>query len=107
MLLGVGADFDIRPDLRVSTNANYLAFAETEVLETVRNQGSLSNSIGYDLSAAIIWRPFDNQNLILRASGAALVVADGLQELLANDQEPGGIDDDVLYSILGNIIVTY
>ena len=107
MLIGLGADFDLRPDLRVSTNFNYLRFAETAILETVRNQGPIDNEIGIDVSAAVIWRPFDNQNVVLRLSGAALIAGDGFKQIYASAEDPGGIDEDIFYSVLGNIIVTY
>ena len=107
MLIGLGADFDLRPDLRVSTNFNYLRFAETELLETLRNQGPIDNEIGLDVSSAVIWRPFDNQNLVLRLSGAALIAGDGLKEIYAFKENSSGIDENILYSVLGNIIVTY
>ena len=35
-LLGLGADFDILPQLRLSTNANYLRFVTTAPLEFLR-----------------------------------------------------------------------
>lgn len=107
MLIGLGSDFDLRPDLRVSTNFNYLRFAETEVLETVRNQGPIDNEIGLDLSSAVIYRPFDNQNVVLRLSGAMLIAGDGFKEIYASEADPEGIDEDIFYSVLGNIIVTY
>lgn len=107
LLVGLGADFDIRPDLRLSTNFNYLRFAETEVLQTLRNQGTIDKEIGYDLSTALIYRPFDNQNLVLRLSGAALYAGDGLREIYASEADPSGLDKNILYSVLGNVIVAY
>ena len=38
ILLGVGADFDVLPELRLSVNANYLWFDDTAVLEALRKQ---------------------------------------------------------------------
>ena len=81
--------------------------AETAILETVRNQGPIDNEIGLDVSSAVIWRPFDNQNLVLRLSGAALFAGDGFKQLFASEENPSGIDKDIFYSVLGNIIVTY
>ncbi len=59
------------------------------------------------MSSAVIWRPFDNQNVVLRLSGAALIAGDGLKEIYAFKENPSGIDENILYSVLGNIIVTY
>jgi hypothetical protein len=101
-LLGLGADFDVLPQLRLSLNANYLRFNTTAVLEELRQQPDLSNEIGWDLSAAVIWRPFLNQNVVLRLSGAGLIPGDGFQELYGSED-----DDDIFYSVLGNIVLVY
>lgn len=101
-LIGAGADFDITPEFRLSLNANYLRFNESESLEELRQQGSIDNAIGWDLSAASIWRPFLNQNVVLRLSGAALVPGDGFDDLYGSED-----DDDIFYSVLGNIVLVY
>jgi hypothetical protein len=97
-LLGGGVDLDILPELRLSFNANYLEFAETEVLEVARNQGNVDKEIGLDLSAAIIWRPYMSQNVVLRLSYAQLLAGDGFNDLYG-DEDP--------YSLLFNLILTY
>ena len=71
-LIGVGADFDILPELRVSTNVNYMEFDDTSVLEVARNQQEIAQEIGLDVSVAAIYRPFFTQNVVFRLSGAAL-----------------------------------
>jgi hypothetical protein len=101
-LIGAGTDLDILPQLRLSFNANYLRFNKTAVLENLRQQGNLSNEIGWDLSSAIIWRPFLNQNVVFRLSGAVLLAEDGFKELYGADD-----DDDVFYSALANLVLTY
>ena len=98
LLLGGGVDMDLLPELRLSFNANYLAFADTEVLEVARNQGSVDEEIGLDLSAAIIWRPFMSQNVVVRLSYAQLFAGDGFKDLYGDDDP---------YSFLGNIILTF
>jgi len=102
MLLGVGADFDLTPEIRLTANANHLWFENTSSLETLRVEGSIPKDIGYDLSASAIWRPKANQNIVFRLSGAALVAGDGFQDLfdnLGNQNE--------FYSILANVTLTY
>jgi hypothetical protein len=101
-LLGAGADFDILPSLRLSTNVNHLWFNETSSLETLRVQEDISNDIGWDVSAAAIWRPFLNQNVVLRLSGAALLPGQGIEDLYGTED-----DDKIFYSVLGNIVLTY
>ena len=102
ILAGVGADFDISPEVRVSANANHLWFENTSVLETLRVEGSIPDDIGFDVSAAAIWRPNANQNLVFRLSGAALIAGDGFRDLFDN---LGG--DRVYYSILANAVLSY
>lgn len=102
MLVGVGVDFDITPELRVSANANHLWFENTESLQALRNEGSIPNSIGYDLSAAAIYRPSAIQNVVFRLSGAVFDASDGFSDLFAQDRRSG-----TYYSILFNAILTY
>lgn len=97
-LIGVGADFDITPEWRLSLNANKLGFANTSSLEVYRQVGSIDKDIGWDLSASAIYRPFFTQNVIFRLSGAALIPGDGFEELYG---------DETSYSILANLLLTY
>ena len=101
LLLGIGGDFDVLPELRVSTNANYLRFDTTAPLELLRNQGNISNDIGWDLSIALIYRPLFIQNVVFRLSGAMLFAGDGFRDLFVDRNK------DVYYSVLANMILTY
>lgn len=102
MLLGVGADFDLTPQFRLSANANHLWFEDTATLQVLRNEGSIPKEIGFDLSAAAIWRPKANQNLVFRLSAATLVAGDGFRNLFT---ARGGGQEFV--SILANVVLTY
>lgn len=102
-LIGAGADFDILPELRLTTNVNYMAFDDTTVLEVARNQQDIDREIGWDVSAALIYRPFFTQNVVFRLSGATLFAGEGLQDLYGADAD----EDDVFYSVLANLILTY
>ena len=102
MLVGLGADFDLTPHFRLSANANHLWFENTATLEVLRNEGSIPKEIGYDLSAAAIWRPKANQNIVLRLSAATLLAGDGFQDLFDNLGE-----EQEFYSILANVVLTY
>ena len=102
MLLGAGADFDLTPEFRLSANANHLWFENTSSLEALRNEGSIPKEIGWDLSAAAIWRPKANQNIVFRLSGAALLSGDGFDDLFDNLGNTG-----TYYSVLANVILTY
>lgn len=98
VLAGVGADFDLLPTLRLSTNFNHLWFADTAVLEVARNQGGIPREIGWDLSAALIWRPFMSQNAVVRLSYAELLPGAGFRALFP---------DENAYSLLANVVFTY
>ena len=98
MLAGVGTDFDLTPTLRVSGNFNYLGFADTAVLEVLRQQGPIDRALGLDSSFALTWRPLAIQNVVARLSVAALIPGSGYKQLFG---------DQVAYSVLGNVVLTY
>jgi hypothetical protein len=102
ILAGVGADFDLTPQFRLSANANHLWFENTATLQALRNEGSIPRAIGYDLSAAAIWRPKANQNLVFRLSAATLLAGDGFRDLFT--ARGGGRE---FVSILANVVLTY
>ncbi len=102
MLLGIGADFDVTPETRISVNLNQLWFENTAVLEVLRNQGDISRNIGQDLSVSAIYRPNTNQNIVFRLSAAALIPGEGFDELFANSPRY-----DAYYSILANATFTF
>ncbi len=102
MLVGAGADFDLTPEVRLSANANHLWFENTATLQALRNEGSIPKEIGFDLSAAAIWRPAATQNLVFRLSGAALLPGGGFKDLFTDIQR-----DRAYFSFLANAILTY
>ena len=102
MLVGLGADFDLTPELRISANANHLWFENTSSLQALRVEGSIPKDIGYDLSAAAIYRPKANQNMVFRLSGAALVSGGGFRDLFDNLGQ-----GRTYYSLLANVTLTY
>ncbi|MGN3974309.1 hypothetical protein [Tsuneonella sp. SYSU-LHT278] len=102
MMVGVGADFDLTPTLRVSANANHLWFENTSSLQALRNEGSIPREIGWDLSASAIWRPWANQNAVARLSAAALVPGAGFRDLFDNSN-----GNRNYYSVLANVVLSY
>ena len=98
---GVGADFDILPELRVLTNVSWLQWDSVQVLETLRQQDRLSREIGWDISAGLIYRPLFTNNIVLRASGSVLIPGSGYEELF--DER----SDEPPYSALVNVTFTY
>ncbi len=102
ILAGVGADFDLTPQFRLTANANHLWFENTSTLQVLRNEGSIPKEIGFDLSASAIWRPKANQNLVFRLSAATLLAGDGFQNLFT--ARGGGRE---FVSVLANVVLTY
>jgi hypothetical protein len=100
-LLGVGADFDVSPRVRVVSNVNYLEFDNLSTLSVLRNQRLTSTRIGTDVSVGFQYRPFFTQNVVVNGSFAALLPAKGLRELYGNAV------DGTQYSALLNILLTF
>jgi hypothetical protein len=100
MLLGLGVDFDVTPELRVTLNANQLWFENTSSISAVRNQGTVDKNLGLDLSLSLTYRPQMIQNVVLRASGATMLGGAGYDNLFgANEPDP--------YSVVLNAVLTY
>jgi hypothetical protein len=102
VLAGLGADFDLTPEFRLSGNANHLWFDNTATLQALRNQPGIRREIGFDLSAAAIWRPKATQNIVMRLSAAALIPGAGFRDLFAQVGREGQF-----FSILANVVLTY
>ena len=102
VLLGGGADFDVLPQLRISANINHIAFANTAVIQALRQQGSISTDLGWDYSLATIWRPWMTQNIVFRTSGAIFSPNTGFNSLFTTAEH-----DSILYSILFNMVLSF
>jgi hypothetical protein len=100
-LLGVGADADLTPNLRLLGNVSHLSFATTAVLDELRAQANISRDIGTDLSSALQYRPFLTQNIVFSASVAALLPGAGFKELYNTDRL------GIPYSLLFNMVLRY
>ena len=100
-LVGAGADVDLTPQVRLIGNLSYLRFADTTVLGVLRNQAPPPRGIGWDVSAAVQWRPFMSQNVVFNFSAAALLPGKGLKQLY--DEGERGPQ----YSVLGNLLLTF
>jgi hypothetical protein len=71
-------------------------------VEALRQQGNISQDIGWDTSLALTYRPFETQNLVFRASGAVLTPGAGFNELFSNSAHDGQY-----YSVLLNAILAF
>ena len=102
ILLGVGADADVTPRLRISANVNHLSFEDTAVLQTLRQEHSIPTSLGWDYSVAATYRPKLSQNLVFRAAVAVFDPGSGFGDLFSNSN-----GDSRYYSVLLNAILTF
>ncbi len=100
-LFGIGADFDVKPTLRVISNVNYLEFDNLSSLAVLRNQRISSTRIGLDVSAGVQYRPYFTQNVVINASVGALFPSKGLKEIYGNSF------DSTQYSALLNMLLTF
>ncbi|WP_370263473.1 SH3 domain-containing protein [Limnobacter sp.] len=101
LLLGVGADIDVLPELRVVTSVSKLEFENTNVLGVLRQQKPPSTDLGIDASVGFQYRPFFNQNVVINGSLARLFPGKGYKELFDNENAKRP------YSLLFNVILSF
>jgi hypothetical protein len=97
-LIGLGADFDLAPTLRLSLDANHLWFDQTATLAAIVGHPIAGGDIGTDLSFDLFYRPLDSQNIILRLTGARLLASSATRQLTGGDAP---------FSVFLNLILTY
>lgn len=97
-LYNVGVDFEILPELKLITNASFMQFDQTDVLQTLRQDGSIGRDIGVDMSAGFLYRPFLNNNVQVRFGVATLKPSAGLKNLYG---------DQLLYDVFSNLTFLY
>jgi hypothetical protein len=103
LLFNAGIDAELTPKLRLITNANFLWFDHTDVLQQFVFQGDIEQHIGTDLSVGIEYRPFLNNNVIVIAGFAALLPGDGFRDLY-NDLRD---DLDALHAGFLEVMLTF
>lgn len=97
-IYNLGVDFELTPKLKLVNNASFLQFDNTSVLETLRQDGSISRNIGFDLSCGLLYRPFLNNNVLLRFGVSTLLTDSGVNNLFGNQ---------ALYDVFGNLVLQY
>ena len=99
MLLGIGYEADLTPEVKAIVHGNYMRFASTATLEQFINQSSLHEQIGIDLSLGILYRPFFNNNALIAVGLAAFSPMAGFTDIYERS--------DMLYSTFASFIMTY
>ena len=80
-LVNVGMDFEVTPKSRLVSNANFLWFDDTNVLEQFVFQENIRRNIGVDLSLGIEYRPWLNNRGIILAGVSGLLPGQGFKDL--------------------------
>jgi hypothetical protein len=97
-LLGLGADFDLAPVLRLSVDADHLWLDQTAPLATIVGNPALSRDLGTDLALDVLYRPLNSQNVIVRVSAAKLFAAAAARPLLGGSAP---------FSAFATLVLTY
>lgn len=98
LLYNLGFDIEVTPEFKIINNATYLRFHQSDVLQVVRQDGSIDEEIGFDLSSGFLYRPFLNNNVQVRGGVAVLLPGEGLENLFG---------DEVLWDVFTNLIFLY
>jgi hypothetical protein len=97
-LYNLGVDFELTPKTKLINNLSYLEFDDTSALEALRHDGGFDRAIGFDLSTGVIYRPFLNNNIQLRAGAGCLFPDSGIKRLYG---------EDLLFHTFTNVIFQY
>ena len=83
-LVNAGVDFELTPKCRLINNANVLWFDSVAPLQQFVYQQHVNRFIGVDLSTGMEYRPFLNNNVILKFGVATLIPGTGFRDLFNN-----------------------
>jgi hypothetical protein len=97
-LLGLGLDLSLTPALTLSVDANQLWFDKTESLQALLDRPTIARRLGAEMIVDAIWRPFTNQNFILRLSAAQMLSGPGYRAIYAGSNP---------YSLFALLAITY
>lgn len=81
LMLNVGATADLTQKVSLIGNATYIRFVDTEPLQILLKQPDIRNDVGIDVSLGIEYRPFLNNNVIVKGFGAVLQPFGGFSDI--------------------------
>ena len=85
LILGnLGIDMELTPKVRIINNANVLWFDSVNPLQQFVYQQRIDHFIGVDLSMGVEYRPFLNNNMILKFGLAGLIPGQGFRDLFGS-----------------------
>ena len=80
-LLNAGVDLELTPRLRMVNNVNLLWFDSINPLQQLTYQQDISHYIGVDLSVGMEYRPYLNNNMIVKLGLSTLLPGQGFKDL--------------------------
>ena len=85
LMVNLGATADLTQTVSLVGNATYLRFVDTEPLQILLKQPDIRQDIGIDLSLGVEYRPFLNNNVIVKGFGAILQPFGGFNDILESN----------------------
>ncbi len=98
VMLNVGATADLTQKISLIGNATYIRFMETQPLEILLKQPNIRNDVGIDLSLGVEYRPFLNNNVIVKGFGAILQPLGGFTDIY---------ESNTLYQVGTEVVLTF
>jgi hypothetical protein len=80
-LFNAGYDAKLTPKLRLTANANYLRFDNTQVLEAVLFQSPIRHPIGIDTGFGLQYRPLLSENIVFTSGFGTLFPMQGFKDI--------------------------
>lgn len=115
-ILGVGANADLTPKLRMFTNVNYIWIPAAESLQRALQTNRSDNQLGLDASIGFKYRPLLTDNIIISAGVGFFFPGPGYRDIyetntvpvpgFSNSQPPGHVDA-FLYNVFTTVTFTY
>ena len=85
LLVNAGLDAVLTPKTFLESNYTMWRFMKASMLDL---NPPLSNAIGHELNMALAYRPFLNENIVIKAGGGIFFPLSGGKQLLLNNDEP-------------------
>ncbi|MEW6730625.1 MAG: hypothetical protein AB1489_04740, partial [Acidobacteriota bacterium] len=113
-LYNLGFDADLTQKLKLITNVNFLRFHRTESLEKILFQPFIEKNIGSEYNAAIKYRPYLNDNIIIQAGMLVFRPGAGFTSIYDSNCLPDGqltcgneTGNKTLFNLFATIKFTY
>jgi len=85
LMANIGATADLTQKLSLIGNVTYLRFVDTEPLQILLKQPDVRQDIGIDVSLGVEYRPFLNNQVIVKGFGAMLQPFGGFSDILESN----------------------